>query len=373
MNTNYFNLSTSLLFLISALILFVKRSHNKKANMFLGVLFIVIASYTELVNLHQNFVQTNNVFYLSYFLPLDALWMMLMSPCLYFYVLSLLNRPIKIIRWRSLLHVIPLFPCLLFNLLFLLKSANNRVDWLIHDFYFGSIEMIILNAILYLQITTYLIISYKAVHTQQKESFYIEMNGYRTNITWVRLFLIVNIAVLLLSFPVCFFIHNEQTNIFIGQAAMNIDFIFLFVMTALKMDTMDVEKIEEKKALYQMNETQAANYWKVLTENMETLKPYREVSCSLSSLALQNNIPEYLLSKLLNSHGGLTVTDFINDYRIKEAVIFLQDRSKKRKKIDTIAFECGFGSRSSFYRAFERVYYTSPSAYRKQLESNHPA
>ena len=131
--------------------------------------------------------------------------------------------------------------------------------------------------------------------------------------------------------------------------------------------------MEEMKISYQINETQAASYWKTLTEYMDTCKPYRNESCSLPLLALQTNIPEYQLSKLLNAHGGISFVDFINDYRLREAVIYLEDRSKQRKNIDTIALECGFGSRSSFYRAFERIYYTTPAAYRNQLGSNHQA
>jgi len=373
METKYLNLSTSLLFLILAFILFIKPSPNKRSNNFLGVLFLLIAAYSELVYLHLDFVQTNNTSYLSYYLPLDALLLMLMSPCLYFYVLSLLNRPVKFIRWSNLLHLIPLLPCLIFNLIFSLRPVADRINWLIHDFYSGSMEMTIINALLYLQIIFYLIISYQAVKIQNKVTVYIEKNGFRTNITWIRLFLLVNIIVIVISLPVCFLINNERTSIFIGQTAMNIDFIFLFIMTALKIGYMDTEKMEEKKISYQINETQAVSYWKTLTAYMDTCKPYRNESCSLPSLALQTNIPEYQLSKLLNAHGGISFADFINDYRVKEAVIYLEDKSKQRKNIDTIALECGFGSRSSFYRAFDKIYSISPTAYRKQYDSNHNA
>ena len=373
MEIKYFNLSTSLLFFILALILLIKHSPNKKTNNLLAVLFLLITAYTELVYLHLDFVQTNNIFYLSYYLPLDALLLMLMSPSLYFYVLSLLNRPVKLIRWSTLVHLIPLLPCLIFNLMFFLRPVADRTNWLIHDFYSGSMEMTIINAVLYLQIIFYLIISYQAVRIQKKASIYVEKNGFRTNITWIRLFLLVNIIVILISLPVCFLINNERTSIFIGQTAMNIDFIFLFIMTALKIGYMDTEKMDEKKISYQINETQAAYYWKTLTEYMYTCKPYRDENCSLRLLAEQTNIPEHQLSILLNAHGGISFVDFIIEYRLKEAAIYLEDKSKQRKNIDTIATECGFGSRSSFYRAFHKVYAVSPTDYRNQHDSNHQA
>ena len=370
METIYFNLSTSLLFLILAFILFVKRSPYKKPNIFLGVLFIIMAFYSELIYLHLHFVETKNINSLTSYLPIDALLMMLMSPCLYFYILSLLYRPVKLMRWTTLWHILPLLPCVLFLTVFSFKPATDRANWLIHDYYYGSREMIFINIILYLQIVFYLMISYLAVNKQKKVSVYVEKNGFRTNITWIQLFLLVNILITLISLPLSFWMHNEQSNIFIGHMAMNINLIFLFIMSAQKISSLDTEKMEEKKISYQISENMAVNYWKTLMAYMDTHKPYLDENCSLHSLALQTNIPEYQLSKLLNIHGGKSFADFINDYRVKEAVIYLQDRSEQQKKIDTIALECGFGSRSTFYRAFEKVYSVSPAIYRKQYDTN---
>ena len=370
METNLFNLSSGLLYIILASVLFIKRTPDKKPRNLLAVLFVLIAIYTWFISFHFEFVHTSNISYLSYYLPIDALPLMLMGPCLYFYVLLILNRPMKLFHWKMTVHLTPLIPCIVFNFMFLNKPIAERIEWLTHDFYKGSPEMTIINTVLYLQIIFYLFISYLAVSKQIKLSAHIEKNGFRTNITWIKSFLIVNISIIIISIPVCFIINNEQTNIIIGQTAMNIDFIFLFIISVLKIGFMDTEKIEEKKTSYLINQIQAARYWQILTEYMDTRKPYQDEDCSLHSLAKSINISDHQLSKLLNAHGGISFSDYINEYRIKEAVIYLEDRSKKRKNIDTIAIECGFGSRSSFYRAFEKVYYTTPAAYRNKLKSN---
>lgn len=371
METNYFNLSPSLLYLILALILFIKRSPNRKANNFLAVFFVLMALYTLLVYLHLYFVKTDKLSCLSYYLPLDAVVMMLMSPCFYCYILSLLNRPPKLIQWSTLLHIIPLLPALIFNLIFAFEPVAYRVKWLIDDFYAGSTVMIVINAILYLQVIFYLIISYRAISNQQKVSVYVENNGYRTNISWVKIFIIVNIFIVCLSLPICFFIHNEQTNILIGQTAMNIDLIFLFILTALRIGSIDTEKIEEKKTPLQINEARAACQWKMLITYMDKHKPHRDENCSKRSLSVKTNIPEHQLTKLLNDYASVTFVDFINQYRIEEAVIYLEDKSKQRKNVEIIAIDCGFGSRSSFYRAFEKKYNTTPTAYRKLHDRKH--
>jgi len=373
METKYLNLSAGVLFLIFALILFIRHSPNKRSNIFLGVLFLLIAGYTELIHFHFHSVHTNDFHHLSNYLPLDALLLMLMSPCLYFYVLLLLNRPLNLIRWSTLAHGLPLLPCIIFNVLFYFRPVDERVNWLIHNFYYGALEMTLISALLYLQISFYLFISYKAIRKQLKISVHVEKNGYRINISWVSLFLFINIVFVVVSMPVCFWINNEQTNITIGNAAMNLDFIYLFIMTVLKKGMMDMEKIEEKKVSYQVNEELALSYWKTLTDYMAKMKPYLDKDCSLGTVAKDTNISETQLSNILHAHGGIPFADFINGYRLKKAEILLKDKSKYRKNMETIAFDCGFGSRSAFYRAFARAYNTSPKAYRKLHDKNREA
>lgn len=370
MELRYFNLSTGLLFFILAIILFFIQSPNKKSNLFLGLLFVLITIYTQLTFLHYSFIEKNNVSALSWYFPVDGLIFMLMSPVLFFYVLSLLGKPVRIMRWRSILYLLPLLPCFIFNLLFLFWPVSERINWLRNDFYFGSWQMNVINVVLYLQIMVYLFISYKTVQSHQKISPYVVKNGYRTNVTWVKLFLLTNLIITIVSLPVCFYINNERTSILIGQTAMNVDLLFLFIMTALKIGNMDTEKVEEEKPSYQMNKEQAVGYWEIIGQYMDSCKPYRDENCSLRLLSEQTNIPKYQLSKTLNSHGGISFSDFVNEYRLKEATILLTEQSKHRKTIDAIAIDCGFGSRNSFYRAFKKQYGITPATYRKNAAGN---
>lgn len=372
MEFRYFNL-TSILFLILALILFIKRSPGRRSNQLLATLFIFIAVYSELIYLHFDFVQTNNVSLLSYYLPVDGLIMMLMSPCLYFYVRMLLNQPVRLARWSILLHLVPILPVFLFNIFFVFQPTHYRVHWLINDFHNGSKEMMMINALLYLQIIFYLIISYRVVQKQRKESIEIEQAGFITNINWIRLFLLINMLVAVISLPVCFFINNERTNIMLGQTAMNVDFIFLFFMTLQKAGVLSTEKIEKKKNTNPLSDEQAQEYWTKLTETMQTAKPYLNSECTLRILAELTNVPEHQLSKLLNAHGGISFNDFINGYRLNEALVYLEETGKNRKTIDAIAHECGFGSRATFHRAFIKAYGITPNAYRKKMDTKKKA
>jgi len=58
-----------------------------------------------------------------------------------------------------------------------------------------------------------------------------------------------------------------------------------------------------------------------------------------------------------------TPTEYIYDMRLEDAKQMLEDRLDL--KVDVIAGECGFNSRSVFYRLFRERYQISPTVYRK--------
>jgi len=370
MELRTFNFSCSLLFFILAIILFFKKSPNKKPNIFLGVLFVLMATYCELIFFHFKWVVNQETLYLSHYLPVDGIILLLMSPCLYFFVLSLIDKPFQIIKWKSLLHLLPVLPCLIFNIMFSTWPVDQRIEWFNRDLDKGNIEMNILNIILYLQIIAYLFVCLYLVSNQLKLSRYVQRNGFKTDISWIRLFLIFNIAFMLISAPFCFMGANERTNIYIGLLAMNIELIFLLVMTILKTDIIGSEKIDPKKTGYKIQENQADEYWNTLTTYMEVHKPYLKEDCNLRTLAHHLNIPEHHLTNTLNAHIGESFADFTNKYRVAEAKIHLQDKSIDAKNVDEIAFKCGFGSRSSFYRIFKKITTLTPIEYRKQYLEN---
>jgi AraC-like DNA-binding protein len=58
---------------------------------------------------------------------------------------------------------------------------------------------------------------------------------------------------------------------------------------------------------------------------------------------------------------------------LEDAIVYLEETGKNRKTMDVIALECGFGTRSTFYRVFTKVYSTSPNAYRKKKDAKDKA
>jgi AraC-like DNA-binding protein len=73
--------------------------------------------------------------------------------------------------------------------------------------------------------------------------------------------------------------------------------------------------------------------------------------------------PNYAIS-LFRKAFGITIKQALTRYRLDTAqsMLLATDLS-----ITTVAFDCGFGSLSSFYEAFEKRFSVSPASFRKAM------
>lgn len=74
------------------------------------------------------------------------------------------------------------------------------------------------------------------------------------------------------------------------------------------------------------------------------------------------NISKYHFCRVFKQHMGMTVTQYIINYRISLADSMLKDENQS---IKNIAETCGFGDVSYFYQCYKRIKGTSPSKARK--------
>jgi AraC-like DNA-binding protein len=72
-----------------------------------------------------------------------------------------------------------------------------------------------------------------------------------------------------------------------------------------------------------------------------------------------------LLSKVINSTYGQNFNDYINRFRVDEAVKLMNDPAYKNFNILVVAYDAGFNSKSTFNRAFKKVTGVTPKDYLK--------
>mgnify|MGYP001819446785 CR=1 FL=1 len=98
--------------------------------------------------------------------------------------------------------------------------------------------------------------------------------------------------------------------------------------------------------------------------------PYLDPSLTVTGLARQLRLPAKELSLLINHSLNQHFFDFVNGYRIQEAMKILRDPERKVFTVLEILYEVGFNSKSSFNTAFKKHTSFTPSEYRRKYSKS---
>lgn len=120
-------------------------------------------------------------------------------------------------------------------------------------------------------------------------------------------------------------------------------------------DDSDISVSDEKNPLME-----------ILLEYMDSEKPYRNPKLSISDVSAHIGCQEKELSQLLNASMKVNFSNFINVYRVNDVKRRLTKESLSRFTLMTIAEECGFSSKTTFYRVFKDVTGFTPLQYCQQ-------
>ncbi len=137
----------------------------------------------------------------------------------------------------------------------------------------------------------------------------------------------------------------------------------LFVVYLLRLRKKDVmaEKPVVPKSVVPKDE--AERVAEQLRHYMQENKAYLNVDLKQAEVAVAIGQPTYVVSGVLSQHLGMNWYDFVNSYRIeafKQAVV---QGESERYSIVSLAEQCGFKSKASFFRAFKAQTGMTPSEY----------
>jgi AraC-like DNA-binding protein len=113
------------------------------------------------------------------------------------------------------------------------------------------------------------------------------------------------------------------------------------------------------------NQTWMISWQEKIAALMSEQKIYLEPELTLTDLARKIGTNASLLSKVINSTYGQNFNDYINRFRVDEAVKLMNDPAYKNFNILVVAYDAGFNSKSTFNRAFKKVTGVTPKDYLK--------
>ncbi|WP_299668484.1 AraC family transcriptional regulator [uncultured Polaribacter sp.] len=298
----------------------------------------------------------------------------LQMPVFYLYILSVCYSDFKL-KWSHLWHILPF---IIANLVMIPRFYLASTDQKIALFKkFNSLYEIVFNHFaLHLQSTLYLVAGFIVLKKAKK----IFLENYSSNTIetykWLfQLLLFTSILYVVAIVKNVLKYFGQQENF---EIAMNILIIYVlgvvcwYVLKALRYPNL-FNGVNSKTRLtqdlvekYQNTHNSAFEKEVVqLTSYMTSKKPYLDASLSIRNLAEQIQMNSRDLSVLINQHLNQHFFDFVNQYRIKEAMKILKNPSKKEFTVLEILYEVGFNSKSSFNTAFKKHTGYTPTQFRK--------
>ena len=377
-----------ILALFLSLVLLSKKNKTK-SNWILLAWLLVIA-----LNLTLIYLQTDEK---KYIYPSLLGWVfpfpLLHWPFLYLYVSTLTSKKETgpQLLW---LHFIPFFLSIILFSRFLFLPEISKIN--IYEIGGKGYETellinliaIILSAVIYTALSVVKLCKYK--NLIKSEFSYLE----KINLNWLS-YLIAGMTIIffavifvgndriIYSFVVGFvffigYFGIKQVGIFTGHIPVSIaeenknlvesEFIFESKSNNEKLPLSDGEpEVKGLKYLKStLNEDTALRIYNDLNKIMLTEKLYQNAELKLDDLAEALNVLPNHLSQVINSIENKNFYDYVNQLRIDDFIKMISMPENQKFTLLSLAFECGFNSKTSFNRNFKKVTGLTPSEYLKQ-------
>lgn len=158
---------------------------------------------------------------------------------------------------------------------------------------------------------------------------------------------------------------SDYTSYIVG--ALSFSFVLyllvLFVFLTRRKDPSFLSR-QVKYANKKIDDTEAQNLEMGLGQLLGEEKLYTNADLKLSDLATKMKVTPHKLSQLLNDNLNKNFAQIVNEYRITHAKELIL--SSPHLKLESIGYECGFNSKTTFYSSFKRIEGITPATFKEQ-------
>lgn len=287
---------------------------------------------------------------------------------LYLYVRALLEPSFRL-RGRHLAHFIPFFGCLVlfFRFYSLPAEVKRRLLEASYDSPSGPGNPFVLAVwgLQFVHFVCYLAASYRRL---------ADGSGDALQSRWLRHLFAAFAAGFccwfLYGMALSFGVSYSRVIDYAATLAMTVS-IYAVGYTALRVPELFVGELRRLRlGKYDgsaLTEAKISEYQERLVRVMESTRSYVEADLRLPDLAGLLEVPPHQLSQVLNQGFGMRFSDFVNRYRVEEAKRLMSDPARKHESLLSLAFEAGFGNKTTFNQAFKKYTRMTPSRYREQI------
>lgn len=359
----------------SILILRMSITLNRRSNFWLGLFLILLVLYiSPFMFGYAGWYANDGYRQTLFYLPFQQLFFI--GPIFLFYLKSLLY-PKSTIGKSQWFHLVPGTIYLGYSLVvfigdfFIFEEITFYADGEDKDFDLwyqvaGFISMLV-----------YFTIGLNLYQDYRKDIFNKLSYAEEVTYNWVRVFLIIFMA--LLALRGLFFALNPEWGEF-GRKfwyyfSVSIVMYFLAIKgyqqsvlasglrdlfhekSLIADDPSNAVKNEENSDIYEESLT------KEIIKRMQSLAWYKNPLLTLTDMAKELDTTSKAVSQAINRGTGLNFNDFCNKYRVESVIEeFNQDKHKQHTLLG-IALSCGFNSKSTFNRAFKKHTGVTPKSF----------
>ncbi|GAB3195828.1 AraC-like DNA-binding protein [Pontibacter aydingkolensis] len=272
---------------------------------------------------------------------------------------------------KQWLHLLPFGLYFLYHLLFTLQPEAVKYNGYISA-YFPKLEHLpvsypvhpdplrlseSVNELTILHITLYLVLGYillRSYRTANNPNLYFY--------SWAKLLLFFYAATLVLLITIKLTYERDLGDHLLAMfLVVQLFYISFKILTDSSFFQPVVQAKYEKSALSQEAKQDLLQKLK----SAEAEKFYTQPSASLPNLAKQLHTSPHYLSQVLNECLGKSFFEYLAELRIQEAKMILADPALYHLKIEEVAEETGYLSKSAFSAAFKKQTGQTPGEYRK--------
>ncbi len=350
-------------------------------DLFLGMIFFLYAisiggTYMEIYNIRNNFPYPGII---------NISWMVLFlhGPVLWFYIKSLSTQEFRI-KPIYLLHFIPfLFFLITHYINFIHLPGPEKIRLVETDIFKDQIYYKVSVLSIGVSTITYNIWALKLIRRRRNNLMQQFSKIEDIDLNWLRALTIAalicySVNVTLFNIDLIFHFATYRILMIVTYCFASVYILFLgyFGLQQGNIFINSSEKIQELSEKPVKNEyshpLQIADndFINSLILNMEKKQPYLDPEITISKLSKLMNVKAEFLSEVLNSQLNQNFFDFINRYRVREFKNQSISKTNSHLSIMGIAYNCGFNSKASFYRAFKKIEGISPSSYIANVSKN---
>ena len=238
--------------------------------------------------------------------------------------------------------------------IFFLISFLFSEQWFIEH---GKYWAFLLLCFIYIHFAVYIFISFQLViKTLQKRNQELT-KSQKIIIIWSRYF-IAGVFVIWLSYVSNIF--EDTIPYIVGPLIYSVT-IYILTFIAFNLGAINYDGIAFK------DELKESVLFKKIDKIIRSEKLYLNPDLDLDQLSKILSISKHRVSFIINEISGNNFNNYINKFRVEQAKSNIAEDVDKKYTLESIAYDVGFNSMSTFNSAFKKNESITPSQYRNSL------